>query len=100
MSDDLFPDTVPDPESFAGTENPRQLRAIEALERGPVLREELDAIAGCSNAPELVADLRRLGLDIACERVERIDRDGRPCKPGRYFLTEKGHAQLRRYRGQ
>ena len=77
---------------FLGTENPRHLRALAVLMRRPVSRENLDAIAGCSNGPELVAELRRRGLEgeLLCERIAFIDRDGRPCRPGTYFLTAKG----------
>ncbi len=42
------------PAHFVGTDNPRQLRAITVLMRRPVPREDLDGIAGCSNAPDLV----------------------------------------------
>jgi hypothetical protein len=41
---------------FTGTQNPRQLRAIAALERRPMPRESLDREAGCSNSPEMVPD--------------------------------------------
>lgn len=77
---------------FLGTENPRHLRALSVLLKRPVSRENLDSIAGCSNGPELVAELRRRGLwdDLLCERIAFIDRDGRPCRPGTYFLTAKG----------
>jgi hypothetical protein len=79
---------------FTGTENPRHLRAIAALMSRPISREELDSIAGCSNGPELVAELRRRGLDkddcLPCERIKFIDRDGNICRPGVYSLTEKG----------
>ena len=77
---------------FLGTENPRHLRAIAVLLKRPISRENLDAIAGCSNGPELVAELRRRGLEgeLLCERIAFTDRDGRPCRPGVYHLTAKG----------
>ncbi|WP_296444196.1 hypothetical protein [Rhodoferax sp. UBA5149] len=75
------------PTYFLGTENPRQLRAIHTLLRRPVPREHLDSIVGCSNGPELVAELRRRGLDVPCERISFIDRDDKPCRPGVYSLT-------------
>lgn len=65
----------------------REKRAINALLNGSVMRENLDFIAGCSNSPELVAGLRRKGLSIPCERVERYDKDGNACYPGRYSFT-------------
>ena len=77
---------------FLGTENPRHLRAIAVLLKRPISRENLDSIAGCSNGPELIAELRRRGLEgeLLCERIAFIDRDGRPCRPGTYSLTPKG----------
>jgi len=55
------------------TLSPRDQRAIGALMNGPIMRENLDAIVGCSNSPELVvAGLRRKGPEIPCERVERF----------------------------
>lgn len=72
---------------FTGTANPRHLRALEALLRGPVPRESLDRVAGASNSPELVAELRRRGLDVPCNRIPCLDRDGNVVRPGVYALT-------------
>jgi hypothetical protein len=72
---------------FTGTDNPRQLRAIAALLRRPTPRAQLDDIVGCANAPELMAELRRRGLDAPCDRIDFIDRDGKPCRPGVYSFT-------------
>jgi hypothetical protein len=66
---------------------PRQIRAINALLNGPVMRENLDSIAGCSNGPELISGLRRKGLEVPCLRVERFDKDGNACYPGQYSFT-------------
>lgn len=79
---------------FSGTDNPRYLRAIDALLRRSMPREHLDTAAGCSNGPELVAELRRRGLDVPCTRVEAIDRDGRPIKRGVYHLTTTDRRKL------
>ena len=72
---------------FSGTSNPRKLRALAALLRRPMPRESLDHEAGASNSPELIAGLRRQGLNIPCERISFRDRDGRLCRPGIYSLT-------------
>ena len=83
---------------FTGTDNPRHLRVLAALLRGPRPREALDAIAGCSNTPDLIADLREreLGKEhLPCERIEAVDRDGKVCRPGVYSLTEKGRRMIR-----
>jgi len=70
----------------------RQTRALRALMNNPQMRENLDRIAGCSNSPELIAGLRRMGLETPCERVERFDRDGNACYPGLYQLTPEDKA--------
>ena len=59
--------------------NPSQIRALQALMNNPQMRENLDEIPSCSNSPELIASLRRMGLEIFCKRVERFDRDGNAC---------------------
>jgi len=75
---------------------PRQQRAVKAMAHGWVMREALDRAVGCSNAPDVVFRLRALlGYDaIAMQRVTAIDRDGHPCKPGRYRLTEIGRERV------
>lgn len=73
---------------FAGTDNPRHLRVIHALLMRPRKREEIDRIAGASNGPELIAELRRRSLRIPCHRVPGIDRDGYPIKFGVYEFDD------------
>jgi len=94
---DLFNNSAAFPR-FLGTVNPRYLRVIDGLMERPLLREELDRIAGCSNGPELVAELRRLGLDVQCLKMTRTDRDGKPCRPGMYLLTDTGRRQVEAWR--
>lgn len=79
------------------TANPRHQRALALLLQRPAKREELDRAAGCSNAPELVAELRRRGLDVPCKRVPALDRDGLPCRPGVYYLTPRDRKTLGRW---
>jgi hypothetical protein len=79
--------SAPNSAKFTGTDNPRHLRAIVVLLRRPLAREDLDSVAGCSNGPALVAALRDKGLTLPCDRIEFVDRDGRPCRPGVYSLT-------------
>lgn len=88
---------APNTRSFIGTDNPRQLRAITALLRRPLSRFELDGVAGATNSPELVAELRRRGLDVPCERINFTDRDGRPCRPGVYSFTQADRRRLHRW---
>ena len=82
---------------FIGTDNPRHLRAIAALLRRPMPRENLDTEAGCSNGPELVAELRRRGLEVPCERINFVDRDGFICRPGVYLLTDGDRRKLHQW---
>ena len=79
---------------FAGTDNPRHLRAIPALLTRSQRREHLDAVAGCSNSPELVAELRRRGLDVPCDRVPDFDRDGKPIRRGVYYFTKNDRRKI------
>jgi hypothetical protein len=82
---------------FNGTDNPRHLRVIHAALRRSLPREHVDHEAGCSNGPELVAELRRRGLEFPCVRIEALDRDGKPCKPGVYNLTSKDRSKINRW---
>ena len=88
------------PARFLGTENPRHLRALEVLLRRPLPRESLDSVAGASNSPELVAELRRRGLDVPCERIHFIDRDGRACRPGVYRLSEADRRKVHQWQAR
>jgi hypothetical protein len=83
---------------FSGTNNPRQLRVIFALEVSPRTREQIDRIAGASNGPELIAELRRRGLQIPCKMTPAIDRDGFEIKRGVYYFTESDKREIRRWK--
>lgn len=43
------------------TDNPRHQSALALLLQRPARREEIDRAAGCSNAPDLIGELRRRG---------------------------------------
>jgi hypothetical protein len=66
--------------------SPRQIRALQELLNGPISREHLDRVTGCSNSPAVISALRDRGLEIVCDTVEVIDRDGRKAHPGVYRL--------------
>jgi hypothetical protein len=75
---------------FDDKDNPHALRILNVLILCPGPREELDNIAGCANGPDLVAGLRSRGLGkehLPCERINFMDSDGNPCRPGVYSLT-------------
>lgn len=74
---------------FLGTNNPRRIRALIALVyRDCVSREDLDKLAGCTNSPDLVAQLKkRCGLDIQTREVKVKDRDGKSTWYGEYSLA-------------
>lgn len=77
---------------------PRQTRVLQALKGtgGWIYREAIDRIADASNGPDVISRLRqKLGADaIEMERVQAVDRDGYPIKPGRYRLTDLGRQRL------
>lgn len=86
---------------FIGTDNPRYLRAIQALLTRPTTRQQIDDIAGCANGPDLIAQIRELfsdghGIDkhLTCERIHFIDRDGKPCRPGVYSFGSTGRRMV------
>lgn len=80
--------------AFQGTDNPRHLRVLQAVSVRPVPREQLDSVAGCSNGPDLVAELRRRGLELPCTRTKKLDRDMFDCFPGVYHLTQQDRRKL------
>lgn len=86
--------SAPDTRKFTGTDNPRHLRVIPALMTRPRRREDIDDIAGCSNGPDLIAALRAMGLEVPCNRVKFLDRDGNTCRPGIYSFTERDRRQV------
>ena len=87
-------DSSEHPATFRGTDNPRELRALDFLLRRPsVPREAFDREVGCANGPDLIRRLREYGLGNAhlpCTRIEVIDRDGCIARPGIYWLTPQG----------
>lgn len=77
---------------------PRQSRVLRALIEAPdwIDRKQVDRIAGTANCPQLIKEIRLkvTGQDgIYMERVEKIDRDGKLSKPGRYRLNEIGRSR-------
>ena len=75
--------------ALAAKLGPRELRLLCALMLGPVRREEVDRVAGASNGPDVVMRLKRaIGIKVPCRRVPATDRDGRPCRPGIYNLSD------------
>ena len=83
---------------------PRQTRVIRALvDSGNwIAREAIDRIAGASNGPEVIRQLRqRFGYDaIEMERITVVDRDGLLTQPGRYRLTDTGRQCLAEMEGR
>lgn len=76
--------------------SPRQARVIHALLPGAwITRESLDRIAGASNSPDVIWKLRRkIGEDaFDMEMIDGTDRDGKPCRTGRYRMTEPGRVR-------
>lgn len=81
--------------AFQGTSNPRHIRVLRALlTRGKLAREDVDRIGGTSNGPQLIAELRHLGLEVPCTRVAAIDRDGCMVYPGVYSLSQRDRREV------
>lgn len=99
LEHEAFRNFTNQPGNFTGTSSPRQLRAIDALMTriNGVSREELDRICGASNSPEVVRSLRGKGLDVPCLMVDGLDRDGKPCRFGVYWLTAEDAAKLKKW---
>ena len=74
---------------------PRQFRVCTELAKRKLFREEVDAVSGASNGPEIMRQLAGKGVGWTCERVAKIDRDGRPCEPGLYSVTAAGRETLK-----
>jgi hypothetical protein len=85
---------------FAGTKNPRYLRVLHALVIRARRREEIDRIAGASNGPQLIANLRACGLAIPCRLVPGIDRDGNPVRSGVYSLDAADRRKIAAWQRQ
>lgn len=87
--------SAPSKRKFTGTDNPRHLRVIMALLVSPRPREAIDRIAGASNGPALMSDLRDLGLEAKCSRTPCIDKDGREVTRGIYHFTDRDKRLIR-----
>ncbi len=88
------------PRKFSGTDNPRHFRVINSLLLNSRKREEVDRIAGTSNGPELIAELRRRGLDIPCTLIPGYDKDGLPVRFGVYSFTEKDRRKIKAWQNK
>lgn len=80
---------------------PRQRRTLLALLERRCTREDVDRIAGASNGPDVVRQLRqRHGLNILCSRRASHDRGGRKIEIGIYHLAPTDSAAARRLIGE
>ena len=83
--------------TFIGTSNPRWLRVIAALLKRSVMREQLDKIAGASNSPDIILNLRRHGLQIPCKRIPIYDQDNKLCRAGVYELSKSDRIKISKW---
>lgn len=70
----------------------RHLRLGKALINAPLTREQADRVAGASNSPQIISELRKKGLEAPCDLIPSQDRDGTPCKHGLYSFTDDDKA--------
>lgn len=92
--------SAPNSAKFTGTDNPRHLVSNHVLIRRPVSRQELDSVAGASNSPELVAELRRRGLDVPCDRSTLSTGTEKDCRPGVYRLSEADRRKVHQWQAR
>jgi hypothetical protein len=95
----------PDTRPFLGISSPRQLRVATALMTTPRSRKAIDSIAGCSNGPDVILNLRKKGLTIPCDNVSYVDGDGHAVTHGVYSFTlddkrKVGHWLAQQTRGK
>lgn len=90
--------SAPSSAKFIGTTKPRHLCTIDTLLCSPATSEHLDRVAGASNGPHIIFELRRLGLEVPCIRSIAVDRDGSICRPGIYVLTAADREKLRQWK--
>ena len=84
------------PGKFDGARNPREFRFLQTALHRHMTREEVDAVSGASNGPEIVNQLRGRGLEIPCYRLGSMDRDGAWVYRGLYALTTADMRQVAR----
>lgn len=84
------------PGRFDGARNPREMRFLQTILHRHMTREEVDSVAGASNGPELINQLRERGLEIPCYRLGAFDRDGCWVWRGLYALTPRDRVQVAR----
>lgn len=80
----------------------RENRVLLALlkSNGWISRENIDRIAGASNGPQVIKNLRRkiTGYDgLEMVQLRDLDRDGKCCRPGYYRLTAIGRERAQKY---
>jgi len=56
--------------------------------QSPRFRRDLQRITGASNTPDMVAEIRRCGLETPCQKVPVPDRDSAITYPGIYSFNE------------
>ncbi len=81
---------------FDGIKTPRELRLLSEMLRGPITRERLDQVAGASNGPALMDQLRDRGLLVPCVKTKVLDRDGIWVTRGLYLLASKDAPKVAR----
>lgn len=79
----------------------REYRVLRALinSNSWISRENIDRIAGASNGPQVIKNIRRKitghdGLEMV--QFQTLDRDGKLCRPGHYRLTATGRERVQK----
>lgn len=79
----------------------RQRKALQELLSAPgkVTVKRLVAVTDANNVPELIASLRKRGLEIPCEMVPFVTVDGVHSRYGCYALTDLDKARVKHMLG-
>jgi hypothetical protein len=80
----------------------REYRILHALLNSNhwINRESIDRIAGASNGPQVIQNLRRkiTGYDgLEMIQFPALDRDGKHCRVGHYRFTPIGRERVQKY---
>lgn len=75
--------------------SPRWRRAFKMLLQAPCTSMTISIGAGVSNVTALIFAMRCKGLQIPCEMVELLNRDGDTCRAGKYSLSQSDRKKVR-----
>jgi hypothetical protein len=80
------------------TDSPRHLRLLHVLMKRKLTRTEVDSVAGASNGPDEMKELRDKGLtSLFADKEPIFDRDGRKSHQGIYSPSSDDRRTIARF---